>query len=189
MRCLLIKGPAVGMPEHYSPEQWAEIWPRVQINTAQELKVSAQFCGKFYNIWISAVHKSCHCFFAPLSTLVPKLLPHAILGYLSYQRLRKSWSKMAENGLKCISNTTLSLIVIISRWRYSEVGACNKDKVLEVFYIVSAYCVSRNFADTFSMSCRGGVVTASISNITSSLGTQLARLLLIIKMFYSGTMH
>ena len=54
---------------------------------------------------------------------------------------------------------------------------------------MSAYCVSRNFADTFSMSCRGGVVTASISNITSSLGTQLARLLLIIKMFYSGTMH
>ena len=112
MRCLLIKGPAVGMPEHYSPEQWAEIWPRVQINTAQELKVSAQFCGKFHNIWISAVHKSCHCFFAPLSTLVPKLLPHAILGYLSYQQFRKSWSKMAENGLKCISNTTLSFIVI-----------------------------------------------------------------------------
>ena len=71
--------------------------------------MSAQFCGKFHNIWI---HKSCHCFFAPLSTLVPKLLPHAILGYLSYQHFRKSWSKMAENGLKCISNTTLSFVVI-----------------------------------------------------------------------------
>ena len=74
--------------------------------------MSAQFCGKFHNIWISAVHKSCHCFFAPLSTLVPKLLPHAILGYLFYQHFRKLWSKMAENGLKCISNTTLSFVVI-----------------------------------------------------------------------------
>ena len=68
--------------------------------------MSAQFCDKFHNIWISAVHKSCHCFFAPLSTLVPKLLPHAI------EQLRNSWSKMAKNGLKCISNTTLSFIVI-----------------------------------------------------------------------------